>query len=54
MDNDSKNKLKDVLSTIDPVEFKWDETNTTAQDVSTITLSGDLYDIGMDTMGSMT
>jgi len=53
MDNDSKNKLKDVLSTIDPVEFKWDETNTTAQDVSTITLSGDLYDIGMDTMGSI-
>jgi len=58
MDNDSKNKLKDVLSTIDPVEFKWDETNTTvggknAQDVSTITLSGDLYDIGMNTMGSI-
>ena len=53
MDNDSKNKLKDVLSTIDPVEFKWDETNTTvgviAQDVPT----GDLYDIGMNTMGSI-
>ena len=27
MDNDTKNKLKDVLSTMDPVEFKWDETN---------------------------
>jgi hypothetical protein len=49
--------LKDVLSTIDPVEFKWDEASTTvgviAQDVSTITLSGDPYDIGMDTMGSI-
>lgn len=55
MDNDSKNKLKDVLSTIDPVEFKWDETNTTvgviAQDGFSI--AGDLYDIGMDTMGSI-
>ena len=50
MDNDSKNKLKDVLSTIDPVEFKWDETNTTVgvvaqeitnfTDTDTITLSG--------------
>ena len=47
MNDDDKNKLKDVLSTIDPVEFKWDETNTT------ITLSGDPYDIGMDTMGSI-
>lgn len=40
MDNDSKNKLKDVLSTLDPVEFKWDETNTTvgvvAQEISSI------------------
>ena len=50
MDNDSKNKLKDVLSTIDPVEFKWDETNITvgvvAQEITnfadndTITLTG--------------
>lgn len=52
MNNDTKNKLKDVLSTIDPVEFKWDETNTTvgaitAQEVSNITLTGDLCDIGM-------
>jgi len=31
MDKDSKNKLKDVLSTIDPVEFKWDETNMSTQ-----------------------
>jgi len=31
MDNDSKNKLKDILSTIDPVEFKWDETNMSTQ-----------------------
>lgn len=31
MDNDSKNKLKDVLSTIDPVEFKWDETDMSTQ-----------------------
>jgi len=57
MNDDTKNKLKDVLSTIDPVEFKWDETNTTvgviAQDVSAITLTGDLCDIGMDTIGSI-
>jgi hypothetical protein len=57
MNDDTKNKLKDVLSTIDPVEFKWDETNTTvgiiAQDVHTITLSGDPYNIDMDTMGSI-
>lgn len=25
MDDDTKNKLKDVLSTIDPVEFHWDD-----------------------------
>ena len=31
MDNDTKNKLKDVLSTMDPVEFKWDETNMSTQ-----------------------
>jgi hypothetical protein len=31
MDDDSKNKLKDVLSAIDPVEFKWDETNMSSQ-----------------------
>ena len=52
MNDDTKNKLKDVLSTIDPVELKWDETNTTvsaitAQEVSNITLTGDLCDIGM-------
>jgi hypothetical protein len=27
MDEHDKNKLKDVLSSIDPVEFKWDESN---------------------------
>ena len=27
MDDDSKSKLKDILSAIDPVEFKWEETN---------------------------
>jgi len=31
MDDDTKNKLKDVLSTMDPVEFKWDETNMSIQ-----------------------
>jgi len=31
MDNDTKNKLKDVLSTMDPVEFKWDETTMSTQ-----------------------
>lgn len=46
MDKDSKNKLKDVLSAIDPVEFKWDdmsvETGFTAQEVDStiIDLSG--------------
>jgi len=44
MDNDSKNKLKDVLSAIDPVEFQWDETNMstqtgfTAQEIETATI----------------
>ena len=44
MDNDTKNKLKDVLSTMDPVEFKWDETNMStqtgviAQEVDTTTI----------------
>ena len=48
MDNDTKNKLKDVLSTMDPVEFKWDETNMSTQtgviaqevDTTTIDLNG--------------
>ena len=31
MNDDTKNKLKDVLSTIDPVEFKWDETTMSTQ-----------------------
>jgi hypothetical protein len=31
MDDDTKSKLKDVLSTMDPVEFKWDETNMSTQ-----------------------
>jgi hypothetical protein len=43
MDEIDKDKLKDVLASIDPVEFKWDETNTTvgviAQDIGTIDLS---------------
>ena len=43
MNDSDKDKLKDVLSTIDPVEFKWDETNThvgvIAQEVGTIDLS---------------
>ena len=42
MDDSDKNKLKDVLSTIDPVEFKWDETNTTvgfvAQEIDSATI----------------
>lgn len=31
MDDSDKNKLKDVLSVIDPVEFQWDETNMSTQ-----------------------
>ena len=43
MDNDSKSKLKDILSTIDPVEFQWTEDTTNspgviAEEISTITL----------------
>lgn len=52
MDKDSKDKLKDVLSTIDPVEFKWDETNTTmgvvAQEVDSVTI--DLGNYTTDTV----
>ena len=29
MDEIDKDKLTDELASIDPVEFKWDETNTT-------------------------
>jgi hypothetical protein len=43
MDDSDKNKLKDVLSSIDPIEYKWDETNTTvgivAQEIGSIDLS---------------
>jgi hypothetical protein len=52
MDKDSKDKLKDVLSTIDPVEFKWDETNTTvgavAQEFDSVTI--DLGNYTTDTV----
>ena len=55
MDNDSKNKLKDVLSTLDPVEFKWDETNTSVgiiggTDTITLTDSGCSIDGTIDTI----
>lgn len=61
MDNTDKDKLKDVLSTIDPVEFKWDETNTTvgivAQEIGPITCDSiDLSDytmIGNNISGSV-
>jgi hypothetical protein len=55
MDNNDKNKLKDVLSTIDSVEFKWDKINMStqpgviAQEISTLD-SGDPYDLGMFAM----
>ena len=42
MDDDTKNKLKDVLSTIDPVEFKWDESNATVGVVAQ-TMSDSIY-----------
>lgn len=57
MDEDSKSKLKDILSTIDPVEYKWDNTaqpGVIAQEISsidgldTITLTGSQdYNINM-------
>lgn len=44
MDDSDKNKLKDVLSTLDPVEFKWDETNMStgvvAQEIGTVMPDG--------------
>ena len=47
MDNESKSKLKDILSAMDPVEFKWDETNMSstgvvAEEVADITTDGDM------------
>lgn len=59
MDDSDKNKLKDVLSTIDPIEFKWEETNTTvgfvAQEVdsTTIDLSYDTISIAPIDLGSI-
>ena len=52
MNDSDKDKLKDVLSTIDPVEFHWDETNTTvgivSQDIGPITSDSiDLSDYTM-------
>lgn len=67
MDNDTKNKLKDVLSTMDPVEFKWDETNMStqtgfiAEEIDTIDLNStfdsgnmtiDLGSISIGTVGN--
>lgn len=45
MDDSDKNKLKDVLSTLDPVEFKWDndmstETGVIAQEIGAIMPDG--------------
>jgi hypothetical protein len=31
MDDSDKNKLKEVLSSIDPIEFKWDEANMSTE-----------------------
>lgn len=51
MDDDSKNKLKDVLSAIDPVEFHWSDDNMStqtgviAQEIGTITTDGTI-DVG--------
>jgi hypothetical protein len=48
MDDDSKEKLKDILSTLDPVEFKWEDNNMSThtgilvQDIATVS--------GMDTI----
>lgn len=60
MDDSDKNKLKDVLSSIDPVEFKWDESNTTvgviAQEIGAIG-SSDTYimnDTGAIDLGNIT
>jgi hypothetical protein len=52
MDNSDKDKLKDVLSSIDPIGFKWDDTNTTvgvvAQEIglSPYTLDNSVLTIG--------
>lgn len=55
MDDSDKNKLKDVLSAIDPVEFKWDETNMTtgviAQEIGAIGSSTNIdLSAGYDTI----
>ncbi|CAB4241869.1 hypothetical protein UFOVP71_407 [uncultured Caudovirales phage] len=62
MNEDSKSKLKDILSTIDPVEYKWDSTNTTvgviAQEIGevdsegTITLTGSQDYISIGSIGA--
>jgi hypothetical protein len=53
MDDSDKDKLKDVLASIDPIEFQWDETNTTigiiAQEIGSIDLSD--YTIGSNNTG---
>jgi hypothetical protein len=69
MDDDTKNKLKDVLSSIDPAEFKWNNNNMSTQtgliahevDSTTIDLSGsydtitiDPIDLGSINMSSIT
>jgi hypothetical protein len=53
MDNDSKKKLRDVLSEIDPVEFRWEEEATsvgftaqTIDDTLYITDSADTITLG--------
>jgi hypothetical protein len=49
MDDSDKNKLKDVLSSINPIEYKWDETNTTvgfvAQEIGSIGSSANTVSI---------
>ena len=54
MNKDSEDKLKDILTAIDPVEFKWDETNMSvgvvAQEISTIDLSNSYMSGGIATV----
>ena len=67
MDDSSKSKLKDVLSAIDPVEFKWDDNVSVAgftaqtmadtiytSDGDAITLGPIVNSIDMSGMGSVT
>lgn len=57
MDDSDKDKLKDVLSSIDPVEFKWDESNMSVGVIAQEIGASDTYimnDISTVDLGNIT